>query len=263
MKKIYLILVLFCFMYNNVIACELDETDEQKRANILQTVQKFKNAIATDNPKVIANYIKYPFERKNPIPNINDKESFIAKYDSLFDDELKKTIIEAKDEDWQSVGWRGIMLHSGLLWLNEKGQLIAINALSKKERDYTNKWMQKDKDTIYPSLKDFFENILIFNTLTYLGRIDKIKEEGFYQYSYRLSLWDKNSKMSEKPLIVVDKGEVEFFGSAGNHTYTFINKDKGYSFDVTYVGPRDSIPYKLNILEDDRKTFSEEALILK
>ena len=54
----------------------------------------------------------------------------------LFDDELKKAIDDSKLEDWDDVGWRGIMLYRGMLWLSEDVKLKATNY-------YTDKAMER------------------------------------------------------------------------------------------------------------------------
>ncbi len=227
-------------------------------------VNRFKNIIKTNNPEIIAEYVQYPFVRRNPIPDIQNKEELIERYDTLLDKNIRQLILDSKTEDWEEVGYEGIMLYSGVLWIDYESKLIAINTLTEKEVDFVNDWYEKDKKNLYPDIINFYENVCIFETETYLGRIDEIKKTNDDPYSsYRLSLWNKGQSMLEKPLLIAQNGEINFYGSSDNHIYTFENNNKTYKFEVTYVGPIDLIPYRLTISQDDKILLSQEAKIIK
>lgn len=259
MKKILLILFTFFCLTNSHLS--LADTHEQEKEAI---VQKFKNAIKTDNPKIIANYISYPFARKHPLPDINTKDDFIKNYDIIFDNTLKELITNSTSKDWTSMGWRGIMLHNGILWINEDGNLIAINSKTEKELNYMKSWSENDKINLYPELRNFDDNLYIFETPHYTGRLDKIiTDPESHQETYRLSLWNKGLSMDTKPTIVVENGSVEYQGSANNHEYTFMAGNTVYSFDVIYVGSKDSVPYALYISKNNKLVSAEEATLVK
>lgn len=84
MKKI--LVVLFCLLGAS-ISCANESTEEMKN-NITQIVQKFKDAIKTDNPEIIADYIEYPYKRHPPLPDIKNKENFVNNYEMVLDGEL-------------------------------------------------------------------------------------------------------------------------------------------------------------------------------
>lgn len=260
MKKI--LLVLLCFLSFN-ISYASDNNDTAVAVN------KFKKAVKTDNPKIIADYVEYPFERRNPLPDIENEEEFIKNYEMVLDDELKQAINNSKLEDWESVGWRGIMLYSGMLWINEKGKLVAVNYKTAKELDYAKKWEQKDKQTIYEPLRQYDKKLYIFKTDTKYGRIDQINTGDDYRSQYRLALWDKNGNMAVKPEVLVGDGNVEYQGSAHNTEYHFKSGEYEYIFFVNYVGPADMVPYELRIYKNaaeidyDNAILSEEAHIIK
>lgn len=265
MKKF--LLVVFCLLSFNVSYANSNIEDNQDK--VTQIVQKFKDAIKTDNPKIIAEYIEYPYIRKSPLPDIENKEDFINNYEMLFDDELKQAINNSKIENWNKVGWRGIMLYNGILWLNEDGKLSATNYYSDKARKYIEKWYENDKKTIYEPLRKYDNNILIFKTDTKLGRIDALNPEKHDDSQYRLAVWDKNGKMSDKPEILISDGDVEYFGTAGNTEYSFTSGDYKYVFSITYVGPMDMNPYEFGVYKnkeefyDDDNISLEEAHIIK
>ena len=234
-----------------------------------KVVKKFVDAIKTDDPKIIADYVVFPFERPNPLPDIMDKDDFIKKYSTLFDAEFKDAIVTSRLEDWVKMGWKGIMLYRGLLWLDTDGKLIAVNVVSDKDNEYIKEWYKKDKENIYKALKKYDENICVFETDTKLGRIDEIKKDDGDPKYYRLALWNKNGKMSEKPEIILSGGEAKYFGSANNTEYHFKSDKYIYIFFVNYVGPRDMPPFEFEIYEktDDfdyeNRIISEKANIIK
>lgn len=252
MKKINLLFIALLYVCQPVMAYDYTTA-----------ILKFKNAIKSNNPEIIADYIVYPLTRKNPVPDIHNKQEFMNRYDSLFDKNIRNTIIDSNSNDWEVVGSKGIMLHNGLLWINHSGQVIAINSFSEQENQYANDWEASDKSSINSRLKKYYKNINIFETQKYLGRIDKIKGNKEYQYTYRLALWYKNETMSEEPIIIVDNGTVEFLGSSNNHIYLFKSDKYTYIFEVTYVGPINLVPYQLIISKDNNEISRETATLIK
>ncbi len=265
MKKF--LLIVLCLLSFNISYARSDEENGQNEA--ADVVQQFKNAVKTDNPEIIADYVVYPFERRNPLPDIQNKEEFIKNYEMIFDDDLKQAVNDSEIEDWESVGWRGIMLYNGLLWIDENGKLIAVNYGTDKAREYVAKWLQKDKERIYEPLRKYDANVYIFKTTTKLGRIDRISPEGSRKSQYRLALWNRDGDMSGKPEVLIADGYVEYRGSANNTEYHFKSDEYEYVFFVNYVGPVDMPPYRFGIYEkaedfyDAKSIVFEEADIVK
>lgn len=241
---------------------------KDKHDDIAQVVQKFKDAVKTDNPEIIADYVEYPYNRRNPLPDIENKENFVNNYEIILDDELKQLINDSKLEDWDKGGWRGIMLYAGIVWLNEDGKLKAINYYTDKAKEYAIKWYQNDKARVYEALREYDENVAIFKTDTKLGRIDKINIDE-YSSRYRLALWDKDDDMSVRPEVLLSDGRVEYFGTANNTEYHFKSVDYEYVFFINYVGPKDMKPYEFGIYKSaenfdyDNVVLFEEAQLVK
>ena len=212
-KKIYAFILSFGFIFNVAYAADSDD--------ISQIVQLFKNVIKTDNPQIIADYISYPYTRDFPLSDIENKTQFIQNYDMIFDDELKRIIIQSNPQDWEKVGWRGIMLDSGLIWIDENGHVNAINYTTDKEQKYIDDWYENDRISLHESLRQYDIPVYIFETPVLLGRIDKIQPNQNQQEQYRLALWDKGFDMSSKPKTVLSNGWVEYQGSAHNELYHF------------------------------------------
>lgn len=265
MKK-FLLIILYLISFN---ICYANDNIEDSQNKLAQVVQKFKDAVKTDNPKIIADYVEYPYTMRNPLPDIENKEDFINNYEMLFDSELKQAISDSKIEDWEEVGWRGIMLYSGMLWLSEDGRLKATNYYTDKAREYVAKWYENDKNTIYEPLRKYDENIGIFKTDTKLVRIDRINTDEYYNSQYRLALWTKDGKMSDKPEILISDGKVAYLGSANNTEYHFKSGNSEYVFFVNYVGPIDMKPYEFGVYKNkeefdyDGAIMFEEAHIVK
>lgn len=124
-------------------------TNEDKRI-----VKKFIQLIKTQQITKLAIQVNYPLKREFPIPSINNKQEFIKRYPEIFDDNLKNIITNSDPvKDWSKVGWRGIMLLDGTLWLDEK--LISVNYQSLKERRLKEKLIVEDKSRLYISLRDY------------------------------------------------------------------------------------------------------------
>ena len=53
----------------------------------------------------------------------------------MFNDELTAVIASSNiDTDWDSVGWRGIMLNNGVMWVDTDGKIIAVNTQNAESR---------------------------------------------------------------------------------------------------------------------------------
>ena len=104
-------------------------------------VREFINAVKTKDPDNISVYISFPLRREAPIPPIINKQQFIKRFDEVFDNTLISKIINSDaDKDWSQVGWRGIMLGNGDIWLNDSGRLIALNIQSEAEAKLKEKY---------------------------------------------------------------------------------------------------------------------------
>jgi len=123
-----LTLILFLFVYNSCLAQELKKEYQD-------VVLTFINYIKDNNTEKLKTLTSYPLKRAYPLSSIHDEIEFIKRYNEVFDDSLKSKIIESNlKKDWSSVGWRGIMLNNGTLWLDYDGKLLAVNYQSNFEQ---------------------------------------------------------------------------------------------------------------------------------
>ncbi len=216
MKKITFITIL---LFVNFLA------NGQLNKKYQAVVKKFINCIKTNNINKLKTMVIYPLPRVYPLPPVKNKQDFVKRYNNIFDDSLKNIIIKSNiDNDWSDVGFRGIMLNNGLIWIDYDGNLMSITILSKTERKKRKKLIDEDRHNINKSLKNFIAPVIIMNTQKYKIRIDKISNN-----SYRLALWPFDSSMKNNPDIVIKNGDYRIEGSEHNEIYSF--KKDNYEYE--------------------------------
>ncbi len=239
-----------------LIVFKMGFTQELKKKD-LEIVKTFVDCIKSNNINKLKAHVAYPLRREYPLSDIDNELEFEKRYNEIFDDSLKTIIISSNiKKDWSAVGWRGIMLNNGILWLDYDGRLISVNYQSNYERDERAKLIEMDKDKIYRSLKDFEEPILIMETKQNKIRIDKLKNG-----KYRYASWSINSKMSKKPDIVIKDGNWIPEGSGGNHRYEFINDNYKYECIINVLRTNDTPPAELVIYRNDKEILNEPGRI--
>jgi len=220
-------------------------------------VTKFIECIKTNNKGKIAKLVSYPLNREYPLPSIKDKKDFVKHFDEIFDDSLKQVILKSKPaSDWAEVGWRGIMLNDGILWLDMQGQITGINYESKAEKEQRLALIEKERKTIHTSLWQFKEPVCILKTAKYLIRIDELNSG-----KYRYACWPISKTMLDKPDLILNNGEYEADGSGGNHSYTFKSADYTYECSIIIMGEDGMPPAKLTVYKGEKEVVSQDATI--
>jgi len=250
--KIYSLLLLFTFSYNASSGQELEKRHHKIVLDFIKTIK-------SQDKKGLALKTLYPLKRQYPIPAIENEQDLINRYDTLFDDKLVKTIVNSDPAtDWQEVGWRGIMLSNGIIWLDYDGKLRSINNQTTAELKLRNNLVKADKDRLNPALKSFIRPILILETSKFLIRIDDLGSG-----NYRYASWPLKGSMKDKPALILTKGQVIPDGSGGNHTYVFKNEHLTYECAIINVSESSNSPDALLIISKDGKEISNsDAKIL-
>ena len=213
----FLLFFLTILFFNAVSAQGL--TQEHK-----QHVRSFIAAVKNQDKTWISNHVEYPLNRMYPILSIKNKKVFLARFNAIFDKTLVKQITTSNiEKDWSVMGWRGIMLLDGVIWLNESGNLIAVNYQSQQEKKYRETLIQNDKKNIHASIRDYKSPEFIGHTKDYLVRIDQMEDN-----TYRYVSWKKGEKMSMLPDLILLKGQLSIEGSIGNQIFEFINGEYKY-----------------------------------
>lgn len=179
---------------------------------------------------------------------------FLKRYTEVFDDSLTKMIVNSDPaKDWSAVGWRGIMLFNGELWLDYDGRLIAVRQ-STFEKSELEELIKTEKKALHVSIREFKQPICILETSKYRVRIDDLGN-----WNYRYAAWPLNSKMSDKPAMVLENGEFVPEGSGGNHSYKFKNSEYSYTCSIIVMGEKGSPPALLTIYKGDKVILSQRA----
>lgn len=232
---------------------ENKKLDEELISSINNVIELFKQ----NDVDKISNIISFPLRRQYPIPSIKDKKEFIERFNEVFDKILIDKIANSKIEQWYEMGWRGIMLDDGVIWMaGSDGIITTINYQSDAERKLRNDLIAKDKENLYISLKTFESPIFKINTKTSFIRVDEIS-----QRKYRFASWKIGEMESSKPDIIIDNGELEFQGSGGNHVITFISGDYIYRVYRNILGEEDSPDITLEVEKDGEIVLTEDGTL--
>jgi len=250
MKKIIITIFL---TVNLTVVFGQDLTIQQKKI-----VSDFIDCVKKNNKSKIGNKISYPFRRAYPIPSIKNKEAFLKRYNEVFDDQLRKMIVQSEPvKDWSAVGWRGIMLHNGDVWLDYDGRLLSVNYQSAGEAKKQQDIIKQDQARLHESIQVFKKPVQLLETAQYRIRIDDMGN-GHYRYAS----WKLLSKMSDKPDIVILNGTYIPDGSGGNHSFKFTRGAFIYECDIVVMGEQNSPPAYLKVYKGNQELLSQKAKLV-
>lgn len=168
------LIMIFLFTQTPVFA---DEDSLKPEYQVL--AKSLVAAFSTNSREAISKLVKYPLSREYPLPDINNEKEFLQRFDQIFDKDLKTKIVNSSiTNDWSAVGWRGIMLDQGLLWMDYDGTIIGVNYQSEAERRLRNELIEKEKKSLCPSLRVFEEPVLVGVTDKFIIRIDDLGNSG-------------------------------------------------------------------------------------
>jgi hypothetical protein len=220
----------------------------------LPVVTDFIASVKSGSIEKLSTKISFPLKRAYPIPPIKNKQEFAKRYREVFDDEFIKKIINSKPlTDWSDVGWRGIMLLNGELWLDTDGKLIAVNHQSKLEAKEQARLINAEKNKLHPSILNFKQPVLVFETVQYRIRIDDLGNN-----NYRYASWPIKSKIGDKPALVLSNGQYEPDGSGGSGNFNFKSGVYLYTCFISARGENNALGY-LIIKENGKEILSQEV----
>lgn len=248
-KLIYIALLVFSVR---------NATGQDLKPEYQKFIKTFIDNVKNNKKEAVANIIRYPLNRDYPIPAVKNKADFIKRYDQIFDADLKNEIIKSNPaKDWSQVGWRGIMLNQGSIWIDEDGRLITINHQSKYEEDLKNKLIKSDKAKVHSSIAKFKEPVYILETSKFRIRIDDLGNN-----NYRYASWSIKQKMTEKPDLIIINGKWIQDGSGGNHHIEFKKGNYVYDCDIIVLGEKDAPPARLIITQGGKEILNQDAIIV-
>lgn len=222
-------------------------------------VQDFIDDVKNQKTEKLAGKVRYPLMRDYPIAEVKTKQAFISRYNEIFDDYLVKKIVNSKPAtDWDAVGWRGIMLDRGEVWLEYDGKLSGVTYQSKAEKKQKAELIKIEKKSLHPSIRTFKDPVKVFETSKYRIRIDDLGD-----YNYRYASWPLKSKMSDKPELIIKNGNYIPEGSGGNHRFEFKNGDYIYDCAIMEMTETGGAPVLLTITKGGKKILFQRAKFAK
>lgn len=245
MKK----LLLAVFLYASVSAFGQDNANPNPKATAA-----FIALVKQQDKQALADKVNYPFRRQYPLPAINNKQEFLARYNEVFDDSLVHIIaVSDPAKDWTSGGWRGISLNRGQVWLDDNGKLMGVNYQTKIEAAKRAALIEADKNAIFPALRDYKQPVLAFQTNRFKVRVDDMGNNTFRYVS-----WPVNAKTIDQPDMVIPDGKFIREGSGGNHYFSFENGAYTYKVEVTIIA-KEKLPPTLTIMKGDETILTQKA----
>jgi len=232
-----------------------DQLKDHEIVAINNVVALFK---AKDIDK-ISRIIRFPLHREYPIPPIQNAKELTQRFSEVFDRILIDKIANSKIGQWSKVGWRGIMLDQGDLWMaNSDGIITAVNYQSEFEKKLRSDLIIREKVNLHNSLKSFESPTHKIKTKNYLVRIDELADN-----KYRYASWKAGEKETSKPDLILSNGKLEFEGSGGNYVITFVEGNYTYKIYRNVMGEKNSAEITLYIEKEGKVILTEEgALIL-
>lgn len=220
-----------------------------------EIVTDFIEIVNSNNSEELAKIISYPLSRARPLSDVENQLDFIERYHEIFDAKLISDIVNSDIEsDWLSVGWRGIMLNNGQLWLDVNGSLFAVNHSTYAERKKHIEKVKLEKVKLHPSVNDFIESRLNWEFQGWSIRVDYIGSNNFRYVS-----WSKGKTQSDKPDLVLYSSDLIYDGTGGNHRYVFKNGSYKYVCSINIIGTEESISKIFSIYKGDKIIKSGEA----
>jgi hypothetical protein len=190
-------------------------------------VKAIQSAFASREPEVIADVCRFPIGRRYPVPWIANRKNLLARFDEVFDKELLDFIARSDPEkDWIDMGWQGVMLARGTLFL-EDYKVYAVNYETAKEEVVRRRLIDADKRSLPASLRDFDIPVLKWTTKAHIVRVDQKDKD------YRLVLF-RTGRLSS-PEIVLHGGKREFQRSIGTYLITWQTDNGTYQVDTDFT----------------------------
>ncbi|WP_100208580.1 hypothetical protein [Flavobacterium frigoris] len=237
---------------------EKSEDNEKLEDYKIDSINNVITLFKAKNIEKISSIINFPLYRAYPIPPIKNQKEFKKRFSEVFDQVLIDKIANSEIKQWSEVGWRGIMLDNGVLWMaNSDGIITAINYQSDFEKKLRKDLIDREKEYLYNSLKTFESPTYKIKTTNYLIRIDKVTN-----HKYRYASWKISEKETSKPDIVLNDGELEFDGNGGNHSITFVQGKYTYIIYRNIIVEENSPDITLEIEKAGKIILSEDGTLI-
>lgn len=225
-------------------------------AEYVPKVQALIDAAKAGDRQAIAKQIAYPLKRDYPLPDVQSSQQMLERFVQVFDSKLLSEIANSTTEsNWDTMGWRGIMLNHGSVWLDFDGKISGINYQSPEEAKLRDALIAQQKSTLHESVREFISPELAWETARFTIRVDAIDNN-----QYRYAAWAKGKSLSEQPDLVLKKGKLVFDGSGGNHSFQFKSGPFLYVCDVIVLSAEESPVGRLYVYKNDQLLVQDPVI---
>lgn len=222
-------------------------------------VKKIISFLKQDNRIALSNHISYPLFRQAPLAPINNQKEFLERYDEIFDRHLLGTIISSNiNTNWDSIGWRGVILDNGIIALDPDGNITEINHHSQREQEIVNQLtsnkVAKGRSALHRSVNKYDQVVLELVTQRHRIRVDKISN-GVLRYTS----WPKHKSTADKPDLILSNGRI-INSSGRNQRYIFDNGTYSYQINVNHPNANTAAKGSLEVFKSGQKWVRETAI---
>ncbi|MPS74382.1 MAG: hypothetical protein E2590_14705 [Chryseobacterium sp.] len=244
----------FFLIISSLVFSQNEKLDKTKTDNIQKVIRLFQ----AKNIDGISKIVNYPLSREYPIPNVKNGADLKKRFNQIFDEKIIDQISNSKLDQWSEVGWRGIMLDNGDLWIDTDGRITALNYQSQFETNQKNNIIANEKKNLFSSLKQYKSPVYKFTTKNYLIRIDELSNG-----KYRYASWKIGKKESTKPDLILANGEIRMEGSGGNHTITFKKDEFSYIIYRGIIGVKDAPEIDLTVEQKNKVILQQDGKLIQ
>ncbi len=225
----------------------------------IEMVTKLVALIKNDQIDSLSLKVDYPLRREYPLPDIKNEIEFKNEYSNIIDSTFKAEITSSDIKtNWSDMGWRGIMLNHGSIWIGYSGNVTAINNETKAEEDKRLRLIDIEKCKLHQNVRKFKRPICIFNTSKFRIRIDELNDN-----SYRYTSWNVNDSISSVPSLIINSGEWIPDGTGGNNYYRFKNGIYTYEIYIIVIGMDESPDAELTVFKDNKEILKQEMTFIR
>ncbi|MEH6458184.1 MAG: hypothetical protein V7749_17775, partial [Cocleimonas sp.] len=156
----------------------------------------------------------------------------------VFDQRLINIISRSNlHTDWDSIGWRGVILDNGIVALDPEGNISEINYHSPREQALINKVsprtlssnVGKGRRALHRSVTNFNQAVVELTTPRFHIRVDDVG-----QGHLRYASWPINKSTSDAPDLILNNGRLEQ-SSGRNQSFVFDNGNYSYRLNINSV----------------------------
>jgi hypothetical protein len=224
---------------------KVSSNDAAEWRPLVETIVSIFNPL---DKAAVARHILYPVSIKYPLEIRNEAE-LLEHWDLVFDDELVSKIANSKISDWSKVGWRGVMLENGVVWLDEESKkIITTNYTTKKGQQVFDEFTADIKKTLHPSVSEYRKNKMDLVSAKYRLRMDWLDDKVL-----RFALWESGQDISSKPQVFIESEEWRYDGSCA-YFYATFRKD-GLKYEYTPDGKHQQM---LSIYRGEELLYQKE-----